>query len=67
MTIFYLIEIISPYIIYHYLWLFLITFGYWRLFHLMLLLEILDYYKRFHLKLFLSIINYFTLNYFWQS
>jgi hypothetical protein len=39
-----LIEIISPYIIYDYLWLFSITFGYFLLFHPKLLLVILSYF-----------------------
>jgi hypothetical protein len=45
-----LIEIISPCIIYSYLWLFSITFGYLRL---------------FHPRLFLVILPYFTLSYFY--
>jgi hypothetical protein len=39
-----LIEIISPYITYNYLWLFSITFGYLWLFHPKLLLVILTYF-----------------------
>jgi len=42
-----LIEIISPYIIYGYLWLFSITFGYFWLFHPKLLLVILIYFWLF--------------------
>jgi hypothetical protein len=38
-----LIYIISPYIIYDYLWLFSISFGYFWLFHPRLLLVILSY------------------------
>jgi len=39
-----LILFISSYIIYSYLWLFSITFGYFWLFHLKLLLVILNYF-----------------------
>jgi hypothetical protein len=39
--------IISPYIIYYYLWLFSITFGYFLLFHPRLLLVILSYFLLF--------------------
>jgi len=39
-----LIQIISPYIIYGYLWLFSITFSYFWLFHRKLLLVILVYF-----------------------
>jgi hypothetical protein len=45
----------------------LVTFGYWRLFHLMLLVTIIGYCRLFHLKLLLSIVDCFTLDYFWQS
>jgi hypothetical protein len=53
-----LISIISPYIIYVYLWLFskkIVIFGYFWLFHLTLFLVILSffgYFSLFHLKLF---------------
>jgi hypothetical protein len=50
-----LIEIISPYIIYGYLWLFSITFGYFGYFTL-------SYFG--NSKLFLVILTYFTLGYF---
>jgi hypothetical protein len=54
-----LILIISPYIIYSYLWLFSITFGYFLLFHPRLLLVILSF---FWLFLFIShIVSYFWL------
>jgi len=39
-----LIEIISPYIIYSYLWLFLITFGYFKLFLAILIYFTLSYF-----------------------
>jgi len=40
-----LIEIISPYIIYGYLWLFLITFGYFKLFFVILTYFTLGYFQ----------------------
>jgi hypothetical protein len=56
-----LIEIISPYIIYGYLWLFLITFSYFNLFHLRLFLAIISFLGYF--MLFLAIVDYFNLDY----
>jgi hypothetical protein len=47
-----LIYIFSPYIIYGYLWLFSITFGYFLLFHPMLFLAILIYFTLGYFRLF---------------
>jgi hypothetical protein len=56
-----LIKIISPYIIYSYLWLFSITFGYFSLFHLKLFSAIVSFFG--YSMLFLVIVNYVNLGY----
>jgi len=54
-----LIEIISPYIIYSYLWLFSIIFGYFKLFLAILTYFTLGYFQL--LKFFWDILCYFWL------
>jgi len=55
-----LIKIISPYIIYSYLWQFSNFLGYFLLFHPTLFIAIYD-----NSLIFLVIFYYFTLGYFW--
>jgi len=57
-----LIQIISPYIIYSYLWLFPITFGffgYFTLNYFWLFYITFGYFSLFHLKLFSAIVSFF--------